>query len=44
LPNSLWLIVKEGGDGRSKLGAEVNVEFDPSRALMFDAQTEERMR
>jgi len=38
------LIVEERGDERSKQGDKVNVEFDPSRALMFDAQTEERMR
>jgi hypothetical protein len=44
LPNSLWLIVKGGGDGRSKLGAEVNVEFNPNCALIFGAQTKELMR
>jgi lactose/L-arabinose transport system ATP-binding protein len=38
------LIVEERGDERSNQGDKVNVEFDPSRALMFDAQTEERMR
>ena len=38
------MIVEERGDVRSKQGDTVGVTFDASRALMFDAKTEERLR
>ncbi len=38
------LIIEERGDVRSKQGDKVGLTFEPHRALMFDAQTEERLR
>jgi lactose/L-arabinose transport system ATP-binding protein len=38
------LIVEERGDERSKQGDRVGLTFEPKRALMFDATTEERLR
>ena len=38
------LVVEERGDVRSKQGDAVGVTFEPNRALMFDAKTEERLR
>jgi lactose/L-arabinose transport system ATP-binding protein len=38
------LIVEERGDVRSKQGDTVGLTFEPERALMFDAKTEDRLR
>ncbi len=38
------LIVEERGDARSRAGARVGLTFDPSRAYLFDAATERRLR
>jgi lactose/L-arabinose transport system ATP-binding protein len=38
------VIVEERGDERSREGDTVGITFDPSRVLLFDAQTEARLR
>ena len=38
------LIVEERGDERSAPGTRVALNFDPARALLFDAQSEKRIR
>ena len=38
------LIVEERGDERAKTGDRVSLRFDPDRAYVFDAQSEERIR
>ena len=38
------LIVEERGDTRSVSGARTGLSFDPARAMLFDAQTELRLR
>ena len=38
------LIVEERGDERSKIGDTVDVEFEPYRAMFFDANTGARLR
>ncbi|MEL7460904.1 MAG: ABC transporter ATP-binding protein, partial [Pseudomonadota bacterium] len=38
------IIVEERGDERSKPGGMVGISFDPSRAYLFDAKTEARIR
>ena len=42
--NGERLIVEERGDERSRQGARVGVSFEPDRAMVFDAQTEARIR
>ena len=38
------MIVEERGDARSEPGARVGLRFDPSRALVFDAESGARLR
>ncbi len=38
------LIVEERGDERSVEGSRVGLRFDPARAMLFDAQSEARIR
>ncbi|WP_170773518.1 ABC transporter ATP-binding protein [Ruegeria lacuscaerulensis] len=38
------LIVEERDDERSRQGARIGVTFSPNRAMMFDAETGERLR
>ncbi|MEM8569638.1 MAG: sn-glycerol-3-phosphate ABC transporter ATP-binding protein UgpC [Pseudomonadota bacterium] len=38
------MIVEERGDHRSAPGSRVSLSFDPSRAYLFDAETEARIR
>ncbi len=38
------IIVEERGDERTAIGAKVGISFDPSRAYLFDANTEKRIR
>jgi ABC-type sugar transport system ATPase subunit len=38
------LIVEERGDERSRTGDRVGLSFDPARAFLFDAETEQRLR
>ncbi len=42
--NGERLIVEERGDVRSSSGARVSLSFDPARAYLFDANTEQRLR
>ena len=37
-------MIEERGDVRSKPGARVGLSFDPARAYLFDAETEQRLR
>jgi lactose/L-arabinose transport system ATP-binding protein len=43
-PTGERLIVEERGDTRSSPGGRAGVSFDPSRAYLFDAKTEVRLR
>ena len=38
------LIVEERGDARTKIGDSVAIDFDPGRTMLFDAETEARIR
>ena len=38
------IIVEERGDDRSREGAQVGVKIPPERAMLFDANTEQRLR
>lgn len=38
------MIIEERGDERSSMGVQVGLTVDPSRVLLFDAQTELRIR
>ena len=38
------LIVEERGDERTRTGTRVGLTFDPNRAMVFDKQTEQRIR
>ncbi|WP_208350135.1 ABC transporter ATP-binding protein [Pseudaestuariivita rosea] len=38
------LIVEERGDQRSKIGDTVGLQFDPARAMLFDTESEARIR
>ena len=38
------LIVEERGDRRSQAGARIGLTFDPARAMLFDVETERRLR
>ena len=38
------IIVEEHGDERSSEGARVGIKFDPERAMLFDGDTEARIR
>ena len=42
--NGERMIVEERGDERSTSGIRVGVQFDPRRAMLFDAKTEARIR
>ncbi len=38
------IIVEERGDERTVIGSKVGISFEPSRAMLFDANTEMRIR
>ena len=42
--NGEKIIVEERGDERAREGSRVGLRFDPARAYLFDAQTEQRIR
>ncbi|KAF0674575.1 ABC transporter ATP-binding protein [Profundibacterium mesophilum] len=42
--NGERIIVEERGDQRSRPGRRVGITFEPERAMLFDAQTELRLR
>ena len=42
--NGEKLVVEERGDERSRIGSRVGVSFDPGRAMVFDAKTDQRVR
>ncbi len=43
-PTGEKMIVEERGDERSRIGDTVGLSFEPERAMLFDAQTEARIR
>ncbi|MEL7211867.1 MAG: sn-glycerol-3-phosphate ABC transporter ATP-binding protein UgpC [Pseudomonadota bacterium] len=43
-PTGEKIIVEERGDERSKIGDTVGLSFEPERAMLFNAQTEARIR
>jgi len=42
--NGERLVIEERGDIRSDAGVRVGLKFDPARAYLFDADTEQRLR
>ncbi len=42
--NGEKLVVEERGDERTKIGSKVGVTFDPSRCLVFDRKSDQRLR
>ena len=43
-PTGEKIIVEERGDERSRIGDKVGLSFEPDRAMLFNAQTEARIR